>query len=60
MINNSWILCSVGILFCLGGVYLFFRGVYEENKSIAKPFLVIIGGVVLIGLGTAKFFHLIN
>jgi len=57
---QSWTLCGLGILFCATGVYMFHRNVYEENKKILAPVLLIIGGVILIGLGTAKYFHIID
>ena len=53
-----WILCGAGVLFCITGIYLFNRNVYEESKAIVKPVLLMIGGVILIGIGTAKYFHL--
>lgn len=56
----AWTLCGVGTLFCVAGVYAFYRNVYEENKKVLTPVLLIIAGVVLIGAGTAKYFGLIN
>ena len=57
-INNPWILFSIGFLFCTAGVYLFFKKVYEEEQSLFWPFAIMIMGVVLIGIGTAKYFKL--
>jgi hypothetical protein len=57
---QAWALCVAGILFCVTGVYMFYRNVYEEDKKILAPVLLIIGGVFLTGWGTAKFFHLID
>jgi uncharacterized membrane protein AbrB (regulator of aidB expression) len=58
--NSPWLLCGIGILFCFGGAYLFYRNVFEEDRNMLKPILIMIAGVILIGLGTAKYFHLIN
>jgi uncharacterized membrane protein YidH (DUF202 family) len=58
--NNPWILCGIGIIFCCTGVYLFLRNIYEEEKSITKAVLIILGGVLIIALGTAKYFKLVN
>jgi hypothetical protein len=57
---QAWALCGAGILFCIIGVYKFYRNVYEEDKKILSPVLLMIGGVILIGLGTAKYFHFIG
>lgn len=58
--NNSWILCGIGILFCVAGVYFFFKNVYEENQSVLWPVIIMIMGVALIVAGTAKYFKLID
>jgi hypothetical protein len=57
---QAWALCGAGTLFCITGAYMFHRNVYEENKKILRPVLLMIGGVVLIGLGTAKYFGLMS
>ncbi len=57
-VNNPWILCGIGFLFCMAGVYLFFKKVHEEGQSLFWPFAIMIMGVVLIGIGTAKYFKL--
>ena len=59
-INNPWVLCGIGFLFCIAGVYLFFKNVYEEDQSVVWPVLMMIMGVLLIAAGTAKYFKLIN
>jgi hypothetical protein len=59
-INSPWVLCGIGILFCIAGVYLFFKNVYEEDQSVTWPVLIVIMGVLLIAAGTAKYFKLIN
>jgi di/tricarboxylate transporter len=58
--NNPWILCIAGIVFCVTGVYFFFKNVYEENQSVSWPVIIMIMGVLLIAAGTAKFFKLID
>jgi uncharacterized membrane protein len=55
--ENPWVLCGVGFLFCVAGVYVFFKNAFEEDKKILKSVLLMIAGVVLIGLGMAKFYH---
>ncbi len=57
--NNPWILCGIGILFCITGVYFFFRNVYEENQSVSWAVTIMIMGVILIAAGTAKYFKLL-
>jgi hypothetical protein len=58
--NNPWILCGIGIFFCVAGVFFFFKNVYEEGQSIRWPVIIMIMGVVLIAAGTAKYFKLID
>ena len=58
-INNPWVLCGIGFLFCIAGVYLFFKNVYEEDQSVVWPVLMMIMGVLLIAAGTAKYFKLL-
>lgn len=57
---QSWAICGIGTIFCLSGVYLFHKRIYEEGESLGKPIMLMIMGVILIGLGTAKYLHLIN
>jgi H+/Cl- antiporter ClcA len=56
----AWLLCIVGILFCIAGVYYFKKNAFEEDKSIRPSIVIIIMGVILIAIGTAKYFKLIN
>lgn len=58
--NNPWILCCIGVVFCCSGVYLFIKKVYEEEQSVKWPVIIIIMGVLLIAAGTAKYFKLIS
>jgi hypothetical protein len=55
-LNNHWTLIGIGIVFCIGGVYLFHRDAFEEEKSLLRPILVLIAGVALIGIGLAKMY----
>ena len=57
--NNPWILCGIGALFCCSGVYLFYKNVYEDEQSVKWPVIIIILGVLLIAAGTAKYFKVI-
>jgi hypothetical protein len=59
-INSPWSLCIIGIIFCISGIWLFYTHAFEENRRIVKPVLVMIAGVVLIALGMAKEYHLID
>lgn len=59
LMNNPWVLCIAGILFCITGVYFFFKNVYEEDRSVSWPIIVILMGVLLIAAGTGKYFKLI-
>lgn len=59
MILHSWVYYGTGILFCLSGAWLFYKNAFEEEKKMSGPILLLAGGVLLIGLGTAKYFKLI-
>jgi len=56
--NNPWLLCGIGMLFCCSGAYMFFKNIFEEGKPIKWPILVMLAGILLIGAGTAKYFKL--
>ena len=58
--NNPWVLWVVGFLFCCAGVYLFFKNIYEEDRSVRWPVFIMIMGVLLITAGTAKYIKLID
>jgi hypothetical protein len=60
MISIGWLYCGAGILFCATGVYTFFRTVYEKEKRTFPSFLLMLMGVILIGIGTAKYLELIR
>ena len=49
---------AAGIALCTGGVYLFFKNVFEEDKSIMRPLLVVIAGIILVGMAMAEFYHI--
>ena len=55
-----WLLCIAGMIFCLAGVYEFRKTVFEESKSTRTSILVMIMGVILIAIGTAKYFAIIH
>jgi hypothetical membrane protein len=50
--NSSWIFIGTGIAFCLAGIYLFQKSVFEEHKKIGAPLLVIVAGIILVAIGT--------
>jgi len=56
----AWIFCGLGTIFCFTGVYLFYRNIYVKDRKILFPFLVMIMGVILIAIGTAKYVGLIS
>ncbi len=58
--NNPWVLCGIGVLFCCSGLYLFSRNVYEEGRSVKWPVIIMIMGVLLIAAGTAKYLKVID
>ncbi len=60
MMQNPWILLVAGILLCGAGVYLFYQNAFEEGKSVFRSILLMIGGVILIGIGTAKYLRVIE
>jgi len=59
-LNNHWTLIGIGIVFCIGSVYLFHRDAFEEEKSLLRPILVLIAGVALIGIGLAKMYGVVD
>lgn len=58
MSHLAWILCGIGILFCLSGLFFFYKNVFEQEKKILPSILVMLMGVLLIALATAKYFKL--
>ena len=57
-IQYPWVVIGCGVLFCLSGIYLFRRNVFEENRSITWPFIVLVMGIALVTLGSARLiFH---
>jgi hypothetical protein len=54
-----WILCGTGLLFCLSGIYFFYKIAFEENRSLKWPVIIMIMGVLLIAWGTAKYVKLV-
>jgi hypothetical protein len=55
-----WIYYGTGILFCCTGLYLFFKNMYEKDRSIMPSILVIIMGIVLLTYGAAVSMQLIK
>jgi len=56
----AWGFCGLGTIFCFTGVYLFHRNIHEKDRKIFYPFLIMIMGVILIAIGTAKYVGLIS
>jgi len=34
--ENPWVLCGAGFLFCVAGVYMFFKNAFEKDRRILK------------------------
>ncbi|HYC41270.1 MAG TPA: hypothetical protein VEB63_12370 [Chitinophagaceae bacterium] len=51
---------SAGILFCVSGLFLFYRNAFEDDKRVQRPLLLLAMGVVLIAIGTARDLGLIR
>ena len=49
----AWVYYIIGSIFCLTGLYLLFKNLFEEGKSIFYPVVIIVLGVFLIAIGTA-------
>lgn len=59
MNQSAWLLCGTGILFCLTGIIFFYKSVFEEKKKVLPSILLMIMGVILIAIATAKYFNLV-
>jgi len=57
--NTPWLFCVTGILFCGSGVYFFYKTIYEEDRKLVRCLALLVMGLLLIGIGTAKYFKLI-
>jgi len=55
----AWLFCGTGALFCLSGLFFFYKSIFEKEKKLAPSVLLMIMGVILIGVGTAKYLNLI-
>jgi hypothetical protein len=55
---NTWILLITGSLFCLAGIFLFQKNVYEEDRTLKVPIMLLLMGVTMLVLATAKYYHL--
>ena len=56
--DSPWTSLAAGIALCAGGVYLFFKNVFEDDKSIVKPLLIVVAGIVLVAIAMAEFYHI--
>ncbi len=54
MTYHPWIICSIGIFFCISGIYFFFKNAFEENKTVKWAVLIMLMGVVLITIASSK------
>ena len=55
--DSPWTSLAAGIALCAGGVYLFFKNAFEDDKSIVKPLLIVVAGIVLVAIAMAEFYH---
>lgn len=51
---------GAGIIFCAAGLYLFFKNMYEKDRSIFPAVIVILMGIGLIAFGAAHSIQLIK
>ncbi|MCX6318852.1 MAG: hypothetical protein NTW29_16355 [Bacteroidetes bacterium] len=49
----AWYYILAGFGFCIAGIILFQLSVFEENKKILMPLLVILAGIILVSIGMA-------
>ena len=56
--DSPWTSLAAGIALCAGGVYLFFKNAFEDDKSIVKPVLIVVAGIVLVAIAMAEFYHI--
>ena len=56
----KWVYYSTGILFCCTAIYFFRKNVFEEDKKVIYPVLLMILGVTLIAIGTAIDLEMID
>lgn len=54
---HPWIICCIGIFFCLSGIYLFFRNAFEENRTVKWAVLIMLLGVVLITMASYELIY---
>lgn len=59
-LNNYLNLYIVGFIFCGIGLFLLFKNMFDDVKSIKNPIILIIMGVILISFATAKKLNLIQ
>ena len=58
MNQSAWLLCGTGILFCLSGLFFFYKNAFEKERKILPSVLLMIMGVIIIAIATAKYFNL--
>lgn len=56
----AWYYILAGFGFCIAGIILFQRSVFEENKKTIMPLLVTLGGVILVSIGMALKLRLLQ
>jgi hypothetical protein len=52
--NNTWILLGTGVFFCISGIWFFFRNIFEENRSVKGAVILMLMGVILITIASAR------
>lgn len=58
MSYHPWIICAIGIFFCVSGIYFFFRNVFEENRTVAGAVLIMLMGIVLVSIASYQLIYL--
>jgi hypothetical protein len=56
--NMAWILCGAGTVFCFCGAFYFYKTVFEKNSRLLWPVIIMLLGIVLIAIGSARYFKL--
>ncbi|PZR29746.1 MAG: hypothetical protein DI535_01170 [Citrobacter freundii] len=51
---NPWMVLFAGMVFCVSGIFFFFRNIFEEGRSVKWAVIVMAMGVVLISLASFR------
>jgi hypothetical protein len=51
---HPWAICITGIVFCISGIYFFFKNIFEEGRTIGWSVVIMLMGILLITIATSK------